>query len=98
MSSGKPAGNCEAAIRFYTSVFRDAQDCGINRYGSGEEPDKEGTVRFGQFQLEGQQFAAMDSARPHDFAFNEAISLLVRCETQEEIDCYWERLAAEPRA
>ena len=98
MYTGKQAGHCEEAIRFYTSVFRDAQERGINRYGSGDEPDKEGTVRFGQFQLEGQQFAAMDSARPHDFAFNEAISLLVRCKTQEDIDYYWERLSADPRA
>jgi predicted 3-demethylubiquinone-9 3-methyltransferase (glyoxalase superfamily) len=92
------AGRCEDAIRFYTSVFRDAQERGINRYGSGEEPEKEGTVKFGQFQLEGQQFAAMDSARSHGFAFSEAISLLVHCETQEEIDYYWERLSADPRA
>jgi len=98
MFTGKQAGHCEEAIRFYTSVFRDAQERGINRYGSGEEPDQEGTVRFGQFQLEGQQFAAMDSARPHDFAFNEAISLLVHCDTQEDIDYYWERLSADPRA
>jgi len=98
MFTGKQAGHCEDAIRFYTSVFHDAQERGINRYGSGQEPDKEGTVRFGQFQLEGQQFAAMDSARPHGFAFNEAISLLVHCETQEEIDYYWERLSADPRA
>ncbi len=98
MFTGKQAGHCEDAIHFYTSVFRDAQDRGINRYGSGDAPDKEGTVKFGQFQLEGQQFAAMDSARAHDFAFNEAISLLVHCETQEEIDYYWERLSADPRA
>jgi len=98
MFTGKQAGHCEDAIRFYTSVFRDARERGINRYGSGDAPDKEGTVRFGQFQLEGQQFAAMDSARPHGFAFNEAISLLVHCETQEDIDYYWERLSADPRA
>ncbi len=98
MFTGKQAGHCEDAIRFYTSVFHDAQERGINRYGSGQEPDKEGTVKFGQFQLEGQQFAAMDSARPHDFAFNEAISLLVHCETQEDIDYYWERLSADPHA
>jgi predicted 3-demethylubiquinone-9 3-methyltransferase (glyoxalase superfamily) len=92
------AGHCEEAIRFYTSVFRDAQERGINRYGSGEEPEKEGTVRFGQFQLEGQQFAAMDSARTHGFAFNEAISLLVHCDTQEDIDYYWDRLSADPKS
>ena len=98
MFTGKQAGNCEAAIRFYTSVFRDARVGDIDRHGSGEEPDNEGTVRFGQFQLEGQQFAAMDSAHPHGFAFNEAVSLLVHCDTKEEIDYYWERLSADPKA
>jgi predicted 3-demethylubiquinone-9 3-methyltransferase (glyoxalase superfamily) len=98
MFTGTQAGRCEEAIRFYTSVFRDAKAGDFNRYGAGEEPDKEGTVRFGQFQLEGQQFAAMDSAHPHGFAFNEAVSLLVHCDTQEEIDYYWERLSADPKA
>ena len=98
MFTGKQAGHCEEAIRFYASVFHDSKVGDIMRYGSGDAPDAEGTVKFGQFQLEGQQFAAMDSARAHGFAFNEAISLLVNCETQEEIDYYWERLSADPRA
>jgi predicted 3-demethylubiquinone-9 3-methyltransferase (glyoxalase superfamily) len=98
MFTEKQAGNCEEAIRFYASVFRDARVGDILRYGSGDEPEKEGTVKFGQFQLEGEQFAAMDSARPHGFAFNEAISLLVHCDTQADIDYYWERLSADPRA
>ena len=92
------AGRCEEAMRFYASVFRDARVGDIMRYGGGDAPEKEGSVKFGHFQLEGQQFAAMDSARTHGFAFNEAISLLVHCETQEEIDDYWERLSADPRA
>jgi predicted 3-demethylubiquinone-9 3-methyltransferase (glyoxalase superfamily) len=98
MFTGPQSGKTEEAIGFYASVFRDASVRGINRYGSGEEPDTEGTARFAQFQLEGQQFAAMDSARTHGFAFNEAISLQVHCDTQEEIDYYWERLSADPRA
>lgn len=53
---------------------------------------------FSDFVLENQWFAAMDSAREHDFAFNEAISFLVNCETQSEIDRYWERLSAVPAA
>jgi predicted 3-demethylubiquinone-9 3-methyltransferase (glyoxalase superfamily) len=98
MFTGKQSGNAEDAVRFYSSVFHNSTVGGIVRYDSGEEPDKEGTVKHVQFQLEGQQFAAMDSARTHGFAFNEAISLLVHCETQEEIDDYWERLSADPRA
>src|SRR5690606_24806537 len=48
--------------------------------------------------LENQWFAAMDSAQEHEFTFNEAISLVVNCETQEEVDYYWEQLSAVPEA
>jgi predicted 3-demethylubiquinone-9 3-methyltransferase (glyoxalase superfamily) len=98
MFTGKQAGNTEAAIRFYASVFHDSKVGDMMRYGAGEEPDAEGSVKFARFKLEGQQFAAMDSAREHGFAFNEAISLMVNCENQEEIDYYWERLSADPRS
>ena len=70
----------------------------LARYGAGQEPDKEGTLMFADFMLENQWFAAMDSAHEHHFAFNEAISFLVDCDTQEEIDYYWERLSAVPEA
>ena len=53
---------------------------------------------FSDFQLEGQWFAAMDSAREHSFGFNEAISFMVFCEDQEEIDSYWDSLSAVPDA
>jgi predicted 3-demethylubiquinone-9 3-methyltransferase (glyoxalase superfamily) len=53
---------------------------------------------FADFMLEGQWFAATDSAHEHKFAFNEAISFLVHCDTQEEIDYYWEKLSAVPEA
>ena len=53
---------------------------------------------FTDFMLENQWFAAMDSAREHGFAFNEAASFMVSCGTQEEIDHYWEKLSAVPEA
>ncbi len=53
---------------------------------------------FADFMLEGQWFAATDSAHEHHFAFNEAISFLVQCDTQEEIDYYWEKLSAVPES
>jgi len=95
MFVGDQYGKAEAAIRLYTSVFRDARIGDILRYGKGEEPDKEGTIKHAAFTLEGQAFAAMDSGWKHDFAFNEAISLMRVCETQAEIDHYWEKLTAD---
>jgi predicted 3-demethylubiquinone-9 3-methyltransferase (glyoxalase superfamily) len=98
MFVGNVAGKAEEAINFYASVFHNAAVGDILCYGKGEEPDVEGTIKHASFTLEGQEFAAMDSAREHDFTFNEAISLMIHCETQEEIDYYWERLSADPKA
>jgi predicted 3-demethylubiquinone-9 3-methyltransferase (glyoxalase superfamily) len=98
MFVGKVCGKAEEAINFYASVFHNARVGDILRHGKGEEPDKEGTIKHVAFMLEGQEFAAMDSAREHDFTFNEAISLIVHCDTQKEIDYYWEKLSAVPEA
>lgn len=103
---GGVCGRAEEAMNFYAAVFRGAPGAGgegasvnvVSRYGPGEAPDKEGTVRYGQFTLAGQEFGAMDSAHGHAFTFNEAVSLLVPCESQEEIDYFWDRLAADPEA
>jgi predicted 3-demethylubiquinone-9 3-methyltransferase (glyoxalase superfamily) len=98
MFVGNVCGKAEEAINFYTSVFENSRRGIVARYGAGQAPDKEGTIMFADFMLSGKWFAAMDSARMHDFAFNEAISLMVYCDTQEEIDYYWEKLSAVPEA
>jgi predicted 3-demethylubiquinone-9 3-methyltransferase (glyoxalase superfamily) len=98
MFVGEKCGKAEEAIQFYVSVFRNAHVGNIFRYGANQEPDKEGTVAHAVFTLEGQRFIAMDSAREHNFNFNEAVSLIVKCDTQEEIDYYWEKLSAVPEA
>jgi predicted 3-demethylubiquinone-9 3-methyltransferase (glyoxalase superfamily) len=95
---GDVAGRAEEAIKFYLSVFSDSKPGVILRYPGGQEPEQEGTVMFADFMLEGQWFAATDSAREHNFAFNEAVSFLVSCETQEEIDVLWKKLSAVPEA
>ncbi len=94
----KVVGRAEEAVTFYASVFRNARVGDILRYGKGEEPNTVGTVKHVAFTLEGQEFAGMDSARQHNFGFNEAISFMVHCETQRDVDYYWERLSADPRA
>lgn len=98
MFVGKNCGKAEEAREFYLSVFRNSKSGALVRYSSGQEPDKEGTVMFTDFMLENTWFTAMDSPREHPFNFNEAISLVICCETQEEIDYYWEKLSAEPEA
>lgn len=98
MFVGEQCGKAEEAINFYTAVFHNAHVDGILRYENDEAPDKAGTVKHAAFTLEGQAFAAMESARAHNFAFNEAISLMVHCDTQEEIDYYWDKLTAVPEA
>lgn len=98
MFVGDVVGRAEEAINFYLSVFKNSKMGEIIRFGAGQEPEKEGTVMFADFMIENQWFAATDSAREHNYSFNEAISFIVNCEDQEEIDYYWEKLSAVPEA
>jgi predicted 3-demethylubiquinone-9 3-methyltransferase (glyoxalase superfamily) len=98
MFVGEVCGKAEDAIDLYTSVFPNSKVGPILRYGSEEEPEKQGTIKYASFVLDGHQFAAMDSALEHNFGFNEAISFIVSCETQEEIDHYWDSLSAVPES
>ncbi|MEO7803042.1 MAG: VOC family protein [Actinomycetota bacterium] len=96
MFVGDVCGKTEEAIGHYTSLFPYSKVGGILRYGPDEGPETEGTVKYAAFSLGDQMFAAMDSARMHDFGFNEAISLMVNCDSQDEIDHYWDGLSAVP--
>lgn len=98
MFVGDLCGKAEEASDFYVATFEHAKRGELARYPAGMEPDKEGTVMFTDFMLEGQWFVAMDSAREHNFAFNEAISFMVNCADQQEIDHLWEKLSAVPEA
>jgi predicted 3-demethylubiquinone-9 3-methyltransferase (glyoxalase superfamily) len=98
MFVGAVCGKAEEAINFYLSVFKDSKMGAMYRYSTGQEPDEPGTVMFADFMLLGQWFATMDSAREHHFAFNEGVSFMVNCDTQEEIDYYWGKLSAVPEA
>jgi predicted 3-demethylubiquinone-9 3-methyltransferase (glyoxalase superfamily) len=98
MFVGDNNGKAQEATDFYLSVFKDSKRGTLQTYPAGMEPDKDSSVMFTDFQLLGQWFAAMDSGRMHDFNFSEAISLIINCETQEEIDYYWEKLSAVPES
>jgi predicted 3-demethylubiquinone-9 3-methyltransferase (glyoxalase superfamily) len=98
MFVGDNCGKAEEAQEFYLSVFKNAKKGNIMRYPAGMEPEKEGTVMFSDFMLEGQWFAAMDSAQEHKFQLNEAFSFVVNCADQAEVDYYWEKLSAVPES
>jgi predicted 3-demethylubiquinone-9 3-methyltransferase (glyoxalase superfamily) len=84
----------EDAAKFYTSIFKDSKMGDVTRYGKeGYEIHgrEEGTVMTVEFEIEGQKFLALNGGPI--FKFNEAISFQVYCETQEEVDYYWEKLS-----
>lgn len=84
--------NAEEALNFYTSIFKDTKISDVMRYGP-ENPALEGMLMAATFQLEGQEFMALNAGP--QFKFTEAISFFVRCETQEEVDHYWYKLIAD---
>ena len=98
MFVGENCGRAEEAIEYYTKIFRNAEIKAISRYGDNFPPNKPEMINFAEFILEGQSFSIMDSAYEHEFSFSEAISFIINCDTQEEIDYYWERLSADPKS
>jgi predicted 3-demethylubiquinone-9 3-methyltransferase (glyoxalase superfamily) len=80
----------EEAAKFYTSVFPNSKIVEVTRYGAAG-PRPEGTVMTVSFDLDGQEFIALNGGP--DFTFNEAISFQVSCETQEEVDAFWSTLS-----
>ncbi len=84
--------NAEEAMNFYVSVFKNSKIVSTNRYGDAG-PGPKGTLMSGTFQLEGQEFYALNGGP--QFKFTEAISLFVNCETQQEVDELWAKLTAD---
>lgn len=103
MFTGERTGQAGEAIDFYVSVFsgRDAQGSkrGMSApYPAGAAPEPAAKLMFAEFMLASQWFTAMDSGHRHQFSFGEAISLIVSCEDQAEIDYYWTKLSAVPES
>ena len=82
----------EAAAKFYVSVFKNSKIKAITHYAGEEFPEKKGQVMTVSFELNGQQFTALNGGP--QFKFTEAVSFVINCETQEEIDYYWEKLTS----
>ena len=83
--------NAEEAANFYVSIFKNSKVLNISRYGDAG-PGPKGTVLTVAFELDGQKFTALNGGP--QFKFTEAVSFVVTCETQEEIDYFWEKLSA----
>ena len=83
--------NAEDAANFYVSIFKNSRVLNVARYGDAG-PGPKGTVVTAQFELDGQKFIALNGGP--QFKFTEAVSFVVNCETQEEIDYFWEKLSA----
>ena len=92
------SGKAEEAGELYIDTFKNAKRGNIAYYPAEPDPTMEGAVMFSDFMLEGQWFTAMDGGPVHEFTFNEGVSLVVRCDSQEEIDYFWEKLSVVPEA
>ncbi len=93
MFNGPNNGHAADAIDFYCSLFSNSGITGILKYSSGE--DIEGNIKHAQFHIDSYVMMAMDSSALSDFNFNEGISMVVLCDSQEEIDHYWNSLTKD---
>ena len=84
-------GKAEEAMNFYVSIFKNSGAGSITRYGE-EGPGPKGTVMVATFRLDGQEFIALNGGP--QFTFTPAVSFVVNCESQEEVDHFWEKLSA----
>jgi len=81
----------EEAMNFYVSIFKNSKTVSVSRYGDAG-PGPKGSVMVAKFQLDGQDFMALNGGPT--FTFSPAVSFVVNCKTQEEVDEYWEKLSA----
>lgn len=96
--SGNVSGKTEEAMIFYTSIFKGGSINQISHYAMGEAQLTQAKINYANFTLNGMNFAAMDNGYPADFDFNEAFSMMVYCDTQSQIDYYWDALSSDPES
>lgn len=82
------SGKVQQAIDYYTTVFTASEIIAISKYEEGEG-DVTGNIKYASLKLNGQSFIMMESSEPHQFVFNEALSFVIPCDSQEEIDYFW---------
>lgn len=96
--SNEACGKAEEAVRYYTEIFKNSKIGIISRYGDGEAQSPKAKINYATFKLCGIDFSAMDNGFDVDFGFNEAFSMIINCENQQEIDYFWDNLSAVPEA
>ena len=94
--TGDVYGKAEEAATYWRGVFEGSREGQLVPYAEDTEHDREGATMFAEFRLGPTWFSAMDSGYPHGFAFNEAISFVVTCRDQAELDRHWAALSADP--
>lgn len=91
-------GKAQEAMNYYAEVFPETKIGFVNHYGAGEAQDERAKINYAEISIYGTPFIAMDHGAGGEFSFNEAISFMVPCKDQKEIDYYWEKLSFVPEA
>lgn len=95
MFAGERCGRAEEALDFYISVFRNAKIDYVSKYDGDEPIETNGKIKHAGFFIEGERFALMDSGKKSELDFEQAISFVINCENQAEVDYYWENLTKD---
>ena len=98
MFSGDVTGKANEAIKYYTDLFKDGVIGDIHEYEDGQAVQEDAKISHANFSILDTEILASDNGTQTDYTFNEAISLMILCVTQAEIDYYWEKLSADPEA
>ncbi len=96
--SNESCGKAEEAVRYYTGVFKNSEIGMISRYKEGEAESPKAKINYTAFKLDGIALSAMDNGFDVEYGFNEAFSLIINCEDQQEIDYFWDKLSAVPES
>ena len=95
MFVGNQYGKAEEAIKFYTSLFKNSEVKSIEYFKAGDTQGKEGTVKHCLFTIDGLEYMAIDSPLEHKFTFTPSISIYVKCENENEINTFFDKLSKD---
>ena len=96
--AGDACGKAQEAMDYYAAVFPETKIGFVNHYGKGEAQDERAKINYAEISIYGTPFITMDHGAGGEFSFNEAISFMVPCRDQKEIDYFWEKLSFVPEA